>query len=76
MGQAQYGPFPVPLLVTTDQRRLERIVGLWRAYWPAGTWLMTTEDGLQDDSWQLHDQGTLVTCALFDAPMTPHERDA
>ena len=67
----QYGPFPVPLLVTTDQRRLERIVGLWRAYWPAGTWLMTTEAGLQDDSWQLHDQGTLVTCALFDAPMTP-----
>ena len=37
---------------------------------------MTTEDGLQDDSWQLHARGTRVTCALFDAPMTPHERDA
>ena len=72
----QYGPFPVPLLVTTDQRRLERIFGFWRDYWPAGTWLMTTEAGLQDDTWQVYHQGVGGTCALFDAPMTPHERDA
>ena len=57
--------FPVPLLVTTSQRRMERIFDLWRGIWPAGAWLMTTDAGLQADTWQLYNQGQVRERGLF-----------
>ena len=59
------GFFPVPLLVTPSQRRMERIFDLWRGVWPAGAWLMTTDDGLQADTWQLYNQGEIYERGLF-----------
>ena len=57
--------FPVPLLVTTSPRRMERIFDLWRGIWPAGAWLMTTDAGLQADTWQLYNQGQVRERGLF-----------
>ena len=60
--------FPVPLLVTTSQRRMERVFDLWRQIWPAGAWLMTTDEGLQADTWQRYNKGHVVERGLFRGP--------
>jgi len=67
------GTFPVPLLVTTNQRRMERIFDLWRGVWPAGAWLMTTDAGLQADTWQLYNEGHVSERGLFRGTVTEAE---
>lgn len=67
------GFFPVPLIVTPSHARMERIYDLWRQIWPRGSWLMTTDAGLQADHWQLYHNGQECVRGLFHTPLAENE---
>jgi hypothetical protein len=71
--RAANGFFPIPLVVTTSQGRMERIFDLWRRTWPDGGFLMTTDAGLQTDRWVLYNQGYVCERGLFGTPLPEPE---
>lgn len=54
----RYGPFPLPLWLVPDERRLNAILETWRREWPVGKWLLTTDAWLQHDRWIEYNGGT------------------
>ena len=54
----RYGPFPLPLWLVPDERRLIAILETWRREWAVGKWLLTTDEWLQHDRWIEYDGGT------------------
>jgi hypothetical protein len=54
----RYGPFPLPLWLVPDERRLSAILETWKCEWPVGKWLLTTDAWLQHDRWIEYDGGT------------------
>jgi hypothetical protein len=63
---AKYGrPFPTPLWLVPDERRLRAILEAWRATWPSGRWIMTTDAWLADDRWVEYVKGATRERGLF-----------
>jgi hypothetical protein len=70
--QQRYGPFPLTLWLVPDENRLDAIMQTWRAAWPVGKWLITTDTWLAGDNWVEHDRGQIRRRGLFyRAPRTP-----
>jgi hypothetical protein len=64
--QARYGGLPIPLWVVPHERRLNAVMDAWRAHWPQGKWLMTTDDDLPRDRWREYYADTVRERELFD----------
>lgn len=43
----QYGPLPLPLWVASTEARTQTIHAQWLRAWPYGTWIATSDEGLQ-----------------------------
>jgi hypothetical protein len=74
----RYGPFPLPLWLVPDERRLNAILETWRGEWPVGKWLLTTDEWLQHDRWIEYDAGTTrergLLTARLESPSYKEER--
>lgn len=69
----RYHRFPCPLWIVPDDRRLRVVWNAWKAVWPDGRWLMTTDAGLQTDTWQEYVQQTQVEHRLLSGWDLQHE---
>jgi hypothetical protein len=68
----RYGRFPTPLWLVPSETRLHAVLRVWRAVWPVGRWLMTTDAWLRGDTWIDYDNGHVHERGLFrKAPTTP-----
>ncbi len=65
----QRGTFPTPVWVAPTERRRDSILAAWREAWPEGSWLMTTDEGLQGDHWLHYKHGNISA-----GPLLAHER--
>ena len=65
---AAYGQFPIPMIVTTNIRRMNAIHAEWQRVWPNGRWLITTDDGVAADVWRSYNTGTGWRRHLFAGP--------
>ncbi|NTV61913.1 MAG: hypothetical protein HGA65_00035 [Oscillochloris sp.] len=63
----RYGGFPIPLWVVPHERRLDAVMAAWRAHWPQGKWLITTDEALRRDRWLEHYNGSVRERTLFEA---------
>jgi hypothetical protein len=63
--EALYGRFPTPLWLLPSQSRLQAVLRTWRAAWPIGRWLMTTDSWLRGDYWIEYDNGHMTERGLF-----------
>lgn len=74
---AKYGrPFPTPLWLAPDERRLRAILEAWRATWPRGRWIMTTDAWLAHDRWVEYARGVTRERGLFERQLAEAEADA
>ena len=62
---ARYGALPIPLWVVPSERRRDAILAAWRAAWPGGKWLITTDADLHHDRWIGYHEGHTYERALF-----------
>jgi hypothetical protein len=74
--RARYGGLPIPLWVVPQERRLAHVMEAWRAHWPEGKWLITTDADLRRDCWREHYGGSVRERPLFAlSEREQHERD-
>ena len=66
--RATYGMFPIPMIVTTNVRRMNAIHAEWARLWPEGLWLITTDAGVAADVWRSHEAGKCWRRHLFAGP--------
>jgi hypothetical protein len=72
----KYGrPFPTPLWLVPDERRLRAILEAWRAAWPRGRWIMTTDAWLDLDHWVEYSKGDVRERGLFGVQVSDSEGD-
>lgn len=71
--QQRYGPFPLPLWLVPDERRLHAVMQTWRKEWTIGKWLITTDAWLRGDYWIEYDAGQIRERGLFYRTPTPQK---
>jgi hypothetical protein len=73
---ARYGrPFPTPLWLVPNERRLKAILNAWRVAWPRGRWIMTTDAWLAHDRWVEYVKGATRERGLFQPQVADGEAE-